>query len=168
LTWYLLWISRSCSIITIFQQFLPDLCPFLVLWICYFFCFRMITCEWKVRLKLGVVCKCFLGVSRSSLKMTIFRQFLPELCHFLYFGFQMIGLGLWCLMPLSTIFQLYWCLGVVCKCEYLVGSLIITIFQQFYQSLVVLQIWKKFGFWIITCDWKVRCVVCKCILWISR
>ena len=46
--------------------------------------FQMITCEWKVRLKLGVACKCILWISRSSSIMTIFRQFLLELCPFLY------------------------------------------------------------------------------------
>ena len=43
------------------------------------FGFRMITCERKVKLELDVVCKCVLGVSRSSSIMMIFRQFLPEL-----------------------------------------------------------------------------------------
>ena len=43
--------------------------------------FWMITCDGKVRLKLGVihVCICILWISRSSLIMTIFRQFLQEL-----------------------------------------------------------------------------------------
>jgi hypothetical protein len=34
----------------------------------------MIICKWKVRLKLGVVCKCIIWISRSNLIMTIFRQ----------------------------------------------------------------------------------------------
>ena len=51
------------------------------------FGFRMITCERKVRLKLDVVGLCIVGASRSGSLMTIFRQFLPELCPFLYFEF---------------------------------------------------------------------------------
>jgi hypothetical protein len=67
-----------------------------VLPVCLIFGFWMITCERKVRLKLGVICKCILRVSRSSLIITIFQQFLPDLCPFLYFwickivGFRMI------------------------------------------------------------------------------
>jgi hypothetical protein len=47
----------------------------------------MITCELKVGLQLGVVCKYILGVSRSSSIMMIFQQFLPELCPFLNIKF---------------------------------------------------------------------------------
>jgi hypothetical protein len=62
--------------------------PLFVIWICYlFFSLRMIIYERKIRLKLGAVCKCILWISRVSSIMTIFRQFLPELCPFLYFKF---------------------------------------------------------------------------------
>ena len=61
--------------------------PLFVLWICNNFGFRMITCERKVRLKLDVVGLCIVGASRSGSLMTIFRQFLPELCPFLYFEY---------------------------------------------------------------------------------
>ena len=46
--------------------------------------FWMITCEQKVGLNLGVVCMCILWISRSisSLIMTIFWHFLPELFPF--------------------------------------------------------------------------------------
>ena len=47
---------------TILTRVMP--CPEFVLW--------MITCERKVRLKLGVVCTCMLGVSRSTSIITIF------------------------------------------------------------------------------------------------
>ena len=46
---------------------------------------KIITFERKVRLKLGVVCMCICWISKWSLIKTIFRQFVPELCPFLYF-----------------------------------------------------------------------------------
>jgi hypothetical protein len=59
--------------------------PLFVLWICNNFGFRMITCEWKVRLKPSVVCKCIiLGVSRSSLIITLF---VLQICYLLSFWF---------------------------------------------------------------------------------
>ena len=41
----------------------------------------------KVRLKLVVVCKYILGVSRSSSLMNIFRQFLTESCPLMWLEF---------------------------------------------------------------------------------
>jgi len=55
----------------------PSMCPSLN-------GFQMITCERKVRLKLGVVCMCILWISRSSLKMMILLQLFFQLCPFLY------------------------------------------------------------------------------------
>jgi len=90
--------------------------------------FRMITCERKVVLKLGVVCMCILWISIWSSIMTIFRQFLPELWPFLYFQFAKYLVS-------ERKFGLK--LGVVCMCILwiCIWSSIMTIFRQFLPEL---------------------------------
>ena len=74
-----------------FSTIPTELCPSLYFEFAIFF----LVCGWspmreKIRLKLGAVCKCILWISRVSSIMTIFRQFLPELCPFLCFKFAIL------------------------------------------------------------------------------
>ena len=78
------YISRNASCALYEIWFLRFYCPS----VCVLFGFQMITCECKVRLKLGLVCKCILWISRSSSIMTIFFTiftrvvplFIPQNC----------------------------------------------------------------------------------------
>ena len=68
---FIFWICRSSSIMVIFFTIFTRVMPILDHQNCLIFGFQMITSEWKVTLKQGVIFKFILCLSRSSVIMMI-------------------------------------------------------------------------------------------------